>query len=399
MEEKEILRKLKDLNVAIVSHTRTTGLSQVLKDWLLNKTKGLVFIGHPLYPTKESNSFLEVYEKGTLKKNYHSSLLFKSGILLYIKDAFFTFYYFLKIGSRIDIAIGVDNLNTSVLLLLKKINLVKKVIYHTVDYTPNRFSNKFLNNMYHAIDKWCCYRVDIIWNSSGRMTQGRIKNGLEESKIAKSIITPDGSNFDPSKRLPISKIDRKLVVFLGHLRERLGLELLIESFKEVVDFVKDAKLLIIGDGPLLNNLKKMANELKISGNIIFTGFIKNHSDVDDELRKAAIGIAMFEPVKDSYEYYSDAGKPKVYLAAGLPVVITKVPEIADEIDSKKAGFAIPFEKEALSKAIITLLQNDKLHTEYRENAIKLSKKYNWGTIFFQAFDQSLKHFKKLRNEN
>lgn len=394
MQEKQIQSRLRNLNVAIVTHTRATGLSQFLKDWLLPKINRLAFIGHPLYPSLQSNSLLETYEEGALRKIYKSPFIFKSGIMLYIKDIFFTFFYFFKIGYPVDIAIGVDNLNTAALLLLRKLNVVKKVIYHTVDYAPNRFSNKFLNNIYHALDKWCCYNADILWNSSGRMNDRRVKNGAKKEKIAKTIITPDGSNFDPKKRLPISKIDRKLVVFLGHLRERLGLELLVESFADAASAVNGAKLLIIGDGPLLNNLKSLAQNLKISENVEFAGFIKKHEDVDNLLRKAAIGIAMFEPVKDSYEYYSDAGKPKVYLTAGLPVIITRVPEIADEIDAGKAGFVIPYRREELSKAIIIFLKDDGLYKQYRENAIELSKKYVWNDIFYRAFDQSLKYFNK-----
>lgn len=394
MLQAKIQEKLSGLSIAVVTHTRSTGLSQVLKDWLLNKSKKLIFIGHPLYPTKDSNSLMEVYDKGILRKVYRSPFLFNSGILLYIKDAFFTFFYVLRQREIINVAIGVDNLNASVLLVLKKLKRIKKVVYHTVDYAPNRFENKFINNIYHAIDKWCCYNADILWNSSSRMNGGRVKNGAVKRKIVKTIITPDGSNFDPKKRLEISKIDRKLVVFLGHLRERLGLELLIESFADVVSYVSDAKLLIIGDGPLLNKLKILTKSLKISKNVEFTGFIENHSDVDEKLKKGAIGVAMFEPVKNSYEYYSDAGKPKVYLAAGLPVVITRVPEIADEINAKRAGFAIPYKKEELVKAIIALLEDDKVYREYRENAIKLSRKYIWNNLFYDAFSQTFKHFQK-----
>ncbi|MBI4089539.1 MAG: hypothetical protein HY424_02405, partial [Candidatus Levybacteria bacterium] len=232
MMEKEIQKSLRSLSVLIVTHERTTGLSQVLKNWLLHKTKRLVFIGHPLYPDKKSNSTMEIYNEGVLKKTYKSPFIFKSGVLLYIKDVFFTLYYVLKSKDIVDVAIGVDNLNTSVLLLLKKMNRVKKVVYHTVDYTPNRFDNKILNNIYHILDRWCCYNADIIWNSSGRINEGRVKNGAERKRIAKTIITPDGSNFDPKKRLEVSKIDRNLVAFVGHLRERLGLELLITAFAD-----------------------------------------------------------------------------------------------------------------------------------------------------------------------
>lgn len=391
MSEKEIKTRLKELNIAIVTHTRSTGLSQFLRDWLSPKTKNLIFIGHPLYPTQTDNSTMNVYKKGVLKKTYNSPFLYTFGMLLYLKDAFFTIYFILKSKETIDITIGVDNLNTIVLLLLKKLNFIKKVVYHTVDFTPNRFSNKILNFIYHWIDRYCCYHADIIWNSSGRMTEGRVKNGLDESRMARVIITPDGSNFDPKKRLPIDKINRKMVVFLGHLRERLGIELLIEGFSDVVKKEKDAKLLIIGDGHLSDKLKKMTQKLGISKNVIFTGFLERHEDVDKKLKKGAIGIALFEPVIDSFEYYSDAGKPKVYLAAGMPVIITRVPEIADEIDDKKAGLIIPYSKEALTIAILNFLQNNKLYEETRKNAIKLSQKYIWNNIFYDAFSKTLDH--------
>ena len=182
------------------------------------------------------------------------------------------------------------------------------------------------------------------------------------------------------------------MAFVGHLRERLGLELLVESFPEVLKEVDGARLLIVGDGPLFLRLKQLVNKLQISKNVIFTGFIKEHSGVDERLRKAAIGIAMFEPVKDSYEYYSDAGKPKVYLAAGLPVIITRVPEIADEIDREKAGIVIEYNKKELADAITTFLKNDVIYAKYRENATELSKKYLWENIFNSAFRQTLEYF-------
>lgn len=384
--EKEIQKKLSSLNVAIVTHTRADGLSQHLRDFLLPQVKSLIFIGHPLYPDKKNNSSMQIYKNGLMVNDFKTGYIVKDGILLFIKDFFLTLYFLIRSGRIIDLAIGVDNLNTSALLILRKMGLIKKVIYHTVDYVPNRFSNKFLNNIYHDLDRFCCYNADILWNSSGRMNEGRVRFGADAKKIAKTIVTPDGSNFDEDKRLPIEKINRKTVAFVGHLRERLGLSLLIDSWGDVVGEIPDAKLLIIGGGPLLQNLKRQASGLK---NITFTGFIENHEDVDEKLRHAAIGIAMFESVVDSYEYYSDAGKPKVYLAAGLPVVITRVPEIADEIEDKDAGIVTEYNKKELSDSIITLLKNDKEYLRKRENAINLSKKYIWPNIFRQAFADSI----------
>lgn len=381
--------KLKKLTILLVTHSRTTGFSQMLRNWLKSNVQTLAFIDHPLYPTKKLNSSLVVYKNGILKESCQSQYLLSSGILLYAKDLLTTLVYVLKSKERFDIAIGVDNSNTLALLLLKKLKRIKKVIYHTVDYTPHRFPNRTLNSIYHLIDRWCCYQADILWNSSGRMNQGRIKNNAKKDKIALTIITPDGSNFNPKKRLPLAKINRKMIVFLGHLRPGMGLEMLLESFMKVRQKVPEAKLTIIGDGPLMKKLKKITQSNKLSTSVIFTGFIKSHEKVDNILRKAAVGLAPFEPIKESIEYYSDVGKPKAYLAAGLPVVITKVPEIALEIDQRQAGIAVNYQQSDFAKAVVTLLENDSLYKKYRQNAIELSKKYLWDNIFTEAFSKTL----------
>ncbi|HSX40804.1 MAG TPA: glycosyltransferase [Candidatus Saccharimonadales bacterium] len=383
--------KLQKLNIALATHSRATGLSQMLSLWLQKRAKKLIFIDHPLPPAKKYISFCTVFEKGKVTGTSQTFDVHIPFVFIYFKDILLTFYFGFK--NPCDIAIGVDNINAFSFILLKKIGKVKKVIYHTVDYTPKRFGNPVLNNIYHSLDRFCCYNADISWDSSSRMIEARVKNGVDKKRIAKIIITPDGSNFDPKKRLAIEKIERNTVVFLGHLRKGLGLELLIDSFADAAKQVAKAKLVIIGGGPLLESLKSQTKKLGIENRITFTGFIESHEKVDDILAKGAISIAMFEPVKDSLEYYSDVGKPKVYLAAGLPVIITKVPEIALEIEKRKAGIAISYDKKSLSLAIIKLLRSDALYRQQRKNAIELSKKYIWSNIFEQAFSQTLKDLK------
>jgi glycosyltransferase involved in cell wall biosynthesis len=73
--------------------------------------------------------------------------------------------------------------------------------------------------------------------------------------------------------------------------------------------------------------------------------------------------------------YSDPGKIKAYLAAGLPVVITNVPKIAEVIERAKCGIAIPDEKEALVNAVSGLLANEEMLKQYRKNAINFIGNY------------------------
>ena len=177
------------------------------------------------------------------------------------------------------------------------------------------------------------------------------------------------------------------------MRPVMGVKLILESFKEIIRLIPDVRLVLIGDGPELKKYQKKARALHHNTHVTFTGFIKDHAKVDDILRTGALGLAPFVPDKNSYEYYSDVGKPKAYLAAGMPVVITRVPEIADIIKKEKAGIVIEYSKKDFIDAVISLLKNDRMYRLYRKNAIALSKKYIWENIFTTTYKKTLAYLK------
>ena len=77
-------------------------------------------------------------------------------------------------------------------------------------------------------------------------------------------MVPIGVNFDRIKRLPLNKINRNWMVYMGHLRKRQGLELIVESLPDIVKDIPDAKLVVIGTGDLENNLKKRVARVRLS---------------------------------------------------------------------------------------------------------------------------------------
>lgn len=387
-------KKLKETNILFVTHTHVVIFSELFKSFISQKFNSFTIIRHPLFPVKGTKSVYFAYKQHNLRKHYNFSRLPAPYVINFIKDFMLTLYWVLMTDSFYDIAFGTNNMNVISLLLLKKMGRINKVIYVSIDYTPQRYDNPILDLIYHWFDKICCYQADIIWNSSRRMNEERSKHGIDLNKIAKTIIIPDGSNFNAKKRLPMSKINRFTFIFLGNMRPVMGVELMLSSFKDVLLDIPQAKFLLIGGGPNLEEYKQLAKNLHLGDSVKFTGLIKHHKDVDDLLRKGAIGLAPFVPDKSSYEFYSDVGKPKSYLAAGMPVIITRVPEIADIIEREKAGFVVEYTQRKLSQAMLLLLQDDTLYRQFRSNAIRLSKRYIWNNLFTTAMNDSLSFFNK-----
>jgi glycosyltransferase involved in cell wall biosynthesis len=380
--------KLKELNLIIVTHVFVTGPSQELEEYLKNKVKTLMFIGHPLSVSKTQLSFYRIYVNGELRKEVNVVTLRLPELLAYSKDLIYTIMWTIKARKNFDIFFGVDPLNSFAGILLNRIKRARKVIFYTIDYVPKRFSNNFVNQIYHQIDSYCVNNSYQIWNLSSRMAEERTKKGV--LKNDRQIVVPIGVNFDRIKRLPLEEINRKWVAYMGHLRKGQGLELIIETLPRVVKEIPDVKLLIIGTGELENGLKQKATELGVRNNVEFKGFIKDHRDIESILAKCAVGLSMYEPSPDSITQYTDPSKPKQYLACGLPIIITEVPWIAEEVEKKRLGLVIKYDENALAKAIIRLLKDDSLYKESRNNAINYASKLSWGKIFDAALFKALK---------
>ena len=303
------------------------------------------------------------------------------GVFSWTMGAVDTLWKVIRTGKKFDLYVGSNNLNAFMGIILKKFKRVKKVVFFSPDYSHNRFENSFLNSLYHWLDYYCLKNADLVWNSSAEMEvdlfmKEREKRGVPSSYRKKQIQVPDDT--DPIEVLPIEKINRHEICFVGHLKKGMGVELLIEAFPEITKKVPDAKLLVIGSGPVEKHLRQMADGM----NIEFTGFIGDLSEVYRLLSKCAIGTAPYE--EGTISQYSDPGKTKLYLSVGLPIVITRVPQVALEIEKEECGVAINPSKEELTAAVTSILKDDSLFMKYRENSIRLSKKYNWDNIFDRA---------------
>lgn len=271
---------------------------------------------------------------------------------------------------------------------MRQLGFTSKVIFYTIDYLPVRFKNVFLNKLYHLLDRISVERADFIWNLSPRMAEARKKKRISPREENRQIIVPIGTDYDGMKECPLDQIDRHSLVFLGHLRRGQGLELIIEAMDDIRARVPGVILKIIGIGPLEVSLKETVRKKGLENEVKFLGFIEDHTEIENMLSKAAIGLAPYEPLKDSPTPYTEPMKPKVYLSCGLPVIITSLPAIAGEIFQKKAGLVIAYKKEELVKAVLTLIIDDSLFQAYRRNACQLASEYRWENIFRQALMMS-----------
>lgn len=374
-----------------------TGPGHDLRDYLLeNKVKELVFITHPLLNEKEyyaKRSSVNIYRNGQFLKSISSLHFVLPMIFLYGKDLLYTMWWIIKSFQTYDLFVGLDPLNAFSAVLLKKIGFVRRTVYYTIDYIPKRYSNPLVNFLYHAVDKFCVANCDETWNLSPVVQEAReAYNGMNRKRYSKQRIVPIGVWVNKTKRVPLSKVNRNKLVYVGGLRHIMGVELLINAMPKLIDKFPRIHLDIIGGGVDEGTLKNLATKLKVYRSITFHGWVRERERVKELMRDGVLGLAPF--AMDSYSYdevkNADPSKIKEYLVTGIPIIVTKAVSSYNQIQEARCGLAIDYSVRELVGAIKFLLKNYEQYAKYRVNALSYVKQFDYNILFGKALGRVLR---------
>lgn len=373
-------------NIVIAHHSNTLSslVEEELLNYILDKSNKIYYVTHPFKNSRDDmplSTNVRIYKNGKKQKSYYSFSVKGPEVLFFIKDLLFNIFFFIN-KEKTDIFFGVDNLNAFSGIILRKMGKVEKVVYYVIDYVPNRFNNSLLNKIYNKIDEICVKYSDQTWNLSDQMAIEREKKGLSKKYLNSQITVPVGCN--PLKAN--TKVRKNLLVFLGILSKDQGIENLIKAMPKILNKNPDVKLRIIGSGNEMENIKKLSKYLDIDKNVEFLGFIKENREVDKLLQECKVGIAPYLLSKNSFKYYTDPGKIKTYLGAGLPIVMSDISNIARVIKDKKAGIIINDKIDEIAQAVNSIFSNVREYDKLQKNAFALSKEYSWKNIFNKAFE-------------
>jgi glycosyltransferase involved in cell wall biosynthesis len=188
--------------------------------------------------------------------------------------------------------------------------------------------------------------------------------------------------MDKINRVPFSKVNKKKLIYAGGFIPYMGIDLAIKSLPLILKKVPGVTLDIIGRGEEEENWKKLARELGVEKIIRFEDWMEDREAFHKRLSESAIGLAPFNyHILDDKVKNADPGKIKDYMSSGLPVITTKAVYTHPEITRERCGIIVEYTVSSFSSAIIKLLTNPKLLSEYRENAIKYAKSFDWDILF------------------
>lgn len=373
--------------IAIVTHDMFYGCPHALRDYVLSKkVKKVTFISLPLVEQRKSS--ICVYGEGKLILQRQIDYKVR-GVLSYIIDFFLVIYWVIGQREKYNLFIAVDPLNAFSGLVLKKLGLIERIIFYSMDFVPIHFENRLLNFIYHKIESLCVKNSDEVWNVSPKIAEGREEFlSISKKKYPQKVVN-SGIWINKVKKFPFEKVKRHQLLFLGHLLKKQGIQLVLEAAPFVIKKIPDFKFVILGGGEYEENLRKQVEKLNIKKYVEFKGWIEDREVIDTTLGESAIAIVTYVPEKEklrNFSYYGDPIKIKEYLASGLPIILTDVSHNAKEIHEERCGILVNYDKKDIENAIISLLNNEEKLKEYRKNAFEYAKGFDWNVIFSRAFN-------------
>jgi len=225
------------------------------------------------------------------------------------------------------------------------------------------------------------------------ITTKSYKNSLPIIKFKnKLVVIPNGVNIEDINTISknsenISKINElklkykipsedKIVLSVGALHPYKGHKYLIDAFSKLIKKHNRLHLLIVGQGPLKNELIEQCKARDILNKVTFTGYVSSK----DLLYYYAMSDVFVFPSISEMEGFGIVQLEA--MASKKPVISTEIPGVVDVDSEEKASIHVPpKDVDALANAMSKVLFDESLAKQMGENGRRLvEEKYTWERV-------------------
>jgi glycosyltransferase involved in cell wall biosynthesis len=208
----------------------------------------------------------------------------------------------------------------------------------------------------------------------------------------------DPQHFHPRNRQPgfwqgygLADEDKKIkYIYVGRVSVEKDLQTLAEAYKKLYKTYSQAHLIIVGDGPYLNEIKQQLDGFPV----IYTGFLKGQKLAQ---AYASADVKVFPSTTDTWGY-----SPLEAQASGLPVIVSDKGGPQELIEEGVTGYRVlGKDVESLYEAMKKLM-DDRARKTMGQNARQFIEENHieepFSAIFFaEEYRKRLKQMRKIKN--
>ena len=181
--------------------------------------------------------------------------------------------------------------------------------------------------------------------------------------------TPGAKSEVLARRLGV--LGSPVALFLGSLEPRKNVKFLLDVWRDVARVRGDARLIVAGTGPLLNELRAYSRTLGMDPAVIFPGHVPAAEKVD-YYRLA--DVLVFPSLMEGFGLVVAEA-----MSCGLPVVVSNRGSLPELVVPAAGGLVVdPTDREGFTRGILTLLGDPALRRRFGgANRERVERLFRW----------------------
>ena len=268
-------------------------------------------------------------------------------------------------------------------MVAKKLNIPVVRTYHTLyeDYTyyvtHGHLDNIAKKAVIKLTKKFCEQRCDELIVPTEKIK----KMFVERYNIKKDMaVIPTGVDIKrfaltPTLKKRVKELKNQykikdedfIIGAVGRVASEKSFDKIIKNMPDLVKINNKIKFMLIGDGPILNDLKQLVKELKLENNVIFTGLVE-YADMPAYYNTFDIMV--------SYSTTETQGLTIIEgLSSSLPVVCINDKSFREMVQNNYNGYLFNT-KEEFKKHILDLVYDKDLYKTMSMNAKNSTYSYS-----------------------
>ena len=303
-----------------------------------------------------------------IQRNYkikRFKLFFNKGFLFYAEFNIRLFCYLLL--TKCDVLLSND-LDTLVPNFLVSKLRNKELVYDSHELfpeTPELIHRPKTKKVWEFIEKILIPRLKNCYTVSQSIAKYYKEKYNTHFEVVRNV--PKSTNIPSNVHLSFDFNEKTVILYQGAINMGRGLELMIQTIR----LLDNCLLLIVGDGDILEDLKKLVNLIKLNDNVIFLGKV-----VPEKLKEitpmAHIGLSIEEDLGLSYRF-ALPNKLFDYIQAKIPVITSNLPEMKKMVVEHGVGEVL---EERTPQALANLVEQV-LNSDYSINLEKAKVELIW----------------------
>jgi glycosyltransferase involved in cell wall biosynthesis len=255
-------------------------------------------------------------------------------------------------------------------------------------YVAATIGRPWVRVFWRTIERWGIKQADLVLTVSEGIAE-KLTDAYDIARPTVLYNVPDDSAPSLRRSLRVATglpSGEAVILHQGQMRPDRGCELLVDAMRDV----EGAILVFLGDGPLKTRLQEQAAASQIAGLVRFADPVP-----PDELlaytASADVGVTLLEDTCLNHQL-ALPNKLFEYLAAGVPVIASDLPEIRGVVRFYDVGLLVhPGHRADLVAALTQAVLDKTLRERWRRNIPRALETFSWA----KASEQFLQAYRNL----